>query len=167
MQNRESLHPGRVKLIPVDEANGIYDMVMADEPTQVGTPLRKETLLSDEAAADVKGYAAQAGIICIDGDEITEDMDLTVSQAIDVLAIAGHVYGESTDQNADSIVEIYEDEQYGLPSKLDLTGGAMKGNISFSGGVLLPIFPLPRLMATPLTKAMWTPQFNRKQTIPT
>lgn len=50
MQDRKSLHAGRIKLIPVDAANGIFDMVAADEPTQVGTPLNKETLLSDVAA---------------------------------------------------------------------------------------------------------------------
>lgn len=51
MQDRTSRYPGRVKLVPVDEANGIYDMIRADEPTQAGDPLSKKTFLKDETAA--------------------------------------------------------------------------------------------------------------------
>lgn len=50
MKNRESLHPGRIKLVPVDAANGIYDMIRADEPTDPGTALNK-TLLDYAVAA--------------------------------------------------------------------------------------------------------------------
>lgn len=50
MKNRESLYPGRVKLTPVDAANGIYDLVRADEPQEPGTPLNK-TLLDFAVAA--------------------------------------------------------------------------------------------------------------------
>lgn len=51
MQNRAPKYPGRVKLVPVDDANGIYDMIRADEPTQPGDPLNKATLLQDDTAA--------------------------------------------------------------------------------------------------------------------
>lgn len=51
MQNRTPKYPGRVKLVPVDAANGIYDMIRADEPTQPGDPLNKNTFLKDETAA--------------------------------------------------------------------------------------------------------------------
>ena len=51
MQDRASLYPGRVKLIPVTGQENTYDMVRADEPTQEGTPINKYTLLQDEIAA--------------------------------------------------------------------------------------------------------------------
>lgn len=51
MKDRACKYPGRVKLVPVDAANGIYDMIRADEPTQTGDPLNKNTFLTDETAA--------------------------------------------------------------------------------------------------------------------
>lgn len=53
MKNRESLYPGRVKLTAVDEANGIYDLVRADEPVEEGTPLNKRLLDFAVAACGV------------------------------------------------------------------------------------------------------------------
>lgn len=50
MQNRVPLYPGRVRMTPVSEQTNVYDMERADQPTQVGTPLNAETLLSDETA---------------------------------------------------------------------------------------------------------------------
>lgn len=50
MQDRTPTYPGRVKLVPVDAANGIYDLIRADEPTQSGDPLNKNTFLKDETA---------------------------------------------------------------------------------------------------------------------
>ena len=50
MYNRESLHPGRVKMIPVAGQENVYDMTMADDPTQEGTPPTKENLLKDKTA---------------------------------------------------------------------------------------------------------------------
>lgn len=46
MLDRISRYPGRIKLIPVDANNGIYDVVRADEPTQEGTPLNTANLFS-------------------------------------------------------------------------------------------------------------------------
>lgn len=51
MQDRVSLHPGRVKLVPVAGQENTYDMVRADSPTQEGTPLNKDSLLKDATAA--------------------------------------------------------------------------------------------------------------------
>lgn len=51
MQDRVSLYPGRVKLIPVTGQENTYDMVRADEPTQEGTPLNTENLLKVATAA--------------------------------------------------------------------------------------------------------------------
>lgn len=51
MKDRVSLHPGRVKLIPVAGQENVYDTVRADEPTQEGDPLSKATFLKDATAA--------------------------------------------------------------------------------------------------------------------
>ena len=51
MQDRVSMHPGRVKLVPVAGQENTYDMVRADSPTQEGTPLNKGSLLKDATAA--------------------------------------------------------------------------------------------------------------------
>ena len=51
MQDRVSLYPGRVKLVPVAGQENTYDMVRADSPTQEGTPLSKESFLKDATAA--------------------------------------------------------------------------------------------------------------------
>lgn len=59
MKDRVSRYPGRVKLVPVDGQANTYDMVNADEPTVVGTPLNKASLLSD-ATAELFGLNASA-----------------------------------------------------------------------------------------------------------
>lgn len=51
MQDRVPLYPGRVKLTPVAGQENTYDMVRADQPTQAGTPLNKDSLLKDATAA--------------------------------------------------------------------------------------------------------------------
>lgn len=51
MQDRVSLYPGRVKLVPVAGQENTYDMVRADSPTQEGTTLNKDSLLKDATAA--------------------------------------------------------------------------------------------------------------------
>lgn len=60
MKNRESLYPGRIKLTPVDAANGIYDLIRADEPQEVGTPLNKKLLDYAVAACGVTAGTATA-----------------------------------------------------------------------------------------------------------
>ena len=60
MKNRESLYPGRVKLTPVDAANGIYDLVRADEPQEEGTPLNKKLLDFAVSACGVAAGTATA-----------------------------------------------------------------------------------------------------------
>lgn len=51
MQDRVPLYPGRVKLTPVAGQENTYDMVRADQPTQDGTPLNKDSLLKDTTAS--------------------------------------------------------------------------------------------------------------------
>ena len=55
MQDRVSLYPGRLKLVPVPGQENTYDMVRADSPTQEGTPLNKDSLLKDATAALLGG----------------------------------------------------------------------------------------------------------------
>jgi hypothetical protein len=66
MKNRESRHPGRVKLIPVDVANGIYDMERADDPIDPGTPLNKKLL--DFAVAACGATAGTASAYTLDDE---------------------------------------------------------------------------------------------------
>lgn len=60
MKNRDSAHPGRIKLTPVDAANGIYDLTRADEPRDEGTPLNKKLLDFAVAACGVTAGTATA-----------------------------------------------------------------------------------------------------------
>lgn len=53
MQDRISTYPGRVTLVPVSGQENTYTLTRADDPTQVGTPLNKQTLLSDETVAAI------------------------------------------------------------------------------------------------------------------
>lgn len=53
MQDRISNHPGRWLLTPVQGESNVYDMTRADDPTVQGTPLNKDTLLTDPTAAAI------------------------------------------------------------------------------------------------------------------
>lgn len=59
MQNRVPTYPNRVRLTQV--SGDIYDLTRADEPTEVGTPLNKETLLSDDAVSALTGAGLTLG----------------------------------------------------------------------------------------------------------
>ncbi len=51
MQDRVPVYPGRVTLTPVAGQANTYDMVRADQPTQEGTPLNKDSLLKDRTVS--------------------------------------------------------------------------------------------------------------------
>ena len=53
MKDRIPTYAGRVNLIPVPNQPNTYDVARADEPVQEGTPLNKNTLLTDETAAEL------------------------------------------------------------------------------------------------------------------
>lgn len=56
MKNRVPKYPGRIKLKDVLTGEELlYDMTRADEPTEDGTPINKETLLTDQTAAMYPG----------------------------------------------------------------------------------------------------------------
>lgn len=61
MKDRVPTYPGRVKLTPVAGQENTYDMERADSPTQEGTPLNKETLLTDTVAA-LLGLSGEATV---------------------------------------------------------------------------------------------------------
>lgn len=51
MKDRIPTYPGRVRLVPVTGETDLYTLTRADEPTQEGTPLNKNSLLKDSTAA--------------------------------------------------------------------------------------------------------------------
>ena len=53
MKDRIPKYAGRVRLTPVVGAENTYDMERADDPYQVGTPLNKMSLLTDESAIEI------------------------------------------------------------------------------------------------------------------
>lgn len=66
VKDRVPTYAGRIKLTVVDEANGIYDMSRADEPSVVGTPLN--ATLFNSIAADLKAlYEALANALPMAG----------------------------------------------------------------------------------------------------
>ena len=89
MKNRESLYPGRIKLTPVDAANGIYDLVRADEPQEEGTPLNKKLLDFTVAACGVTAGTATA--LTLDGEfaegfTLTHGAKITANVHVDISA---------------------------------------------------------------------------------
>ena len=50
MKDRISTYPGRVRLIPVEGQENVFDLTRADEPLQIGTPLNRNSLLKDDTA---------------------------------------------------------------------------------------------------------------------
>lgn len=58
MQDRVPTYPGRVRLVPVQGQDGVYDMTLVDEATVVGTSLNKATLLTDATAALLESLGA-------------------------------------------------------------------------------------------------------------
>ena len=65
MKDRVSKYPGRVKLIPVEGQENVYDLRRADEPEEEGTPLNAATFLRD-ATAELAGLSRM-------GSEATPD----------------------------------------------------------------------------------------------
>lgn len=66
MKDREPLHAGRVQLVPVAGETNVYDMTMADQPLELGTPLNKA--LFDHFIAAVGTTAGTATALTLAGD---------------------------------------------------------------------------------------------------
>ena len=91
MKDRIAKYPGRVKLTPVSGQTNVYDMTRLDDPTQVGDPLNKNTLLKDATAAlfglganavpdEVLALIANERIPVVDATSSTDDMDVYAAQ---------------------------------------------------------------------------------------
>ena len=74
MKNRIPRYPGRIRLTPIDAANGIYDLTRADDPEEVGTPLAKKLL--DFAVAACGVTAGTSTAYTLDG-ELVDGFTLT------------------------------------------------------------------------------------------
>lgn len=116
MKNRESLYPGRIKLTPVDAANGIYDLVRADEPQEEGTPLNKALLDYAVAACGVTAGTATAltlddafgGFTLVDGAKINFRLHVA-SGANPTLNVNGTGAKALVDMNGAAIAPISSD----------------------------------------------------------
>ena len=78
MKDRIPLYPGRVILTPVPGQNNTYDMIRADQPQQEGTPLNKESFLTDETAAAI----ASATKIANSSDPVINEMLANIAAVI-------------------------------------------------------------------------------------
>lgn len=66
MKDRIPLNPGRVRLTPVTGETNLFDMEMADNPTELGTALNKA--LFDHAFAAIGTTAGTATALTLAGD---------------------------------------------------------------------------------------------------
>lgn len=83
MKDRVPRYPGRVKMTPVAGQANTYDMVRADEPTQVGTPLNKKLLDFAVAANGVTHGTATAYILDADGFTLTDGAKVNFKLHVD------------------------------------------------------------------------------------
>ena len=83
MKDRVPRYPGRVKLTPVAGQSNTFDMVRADEPTQVGTPLNKKLLDFAVAANGVTHGTATAYILDADGFTLTDGAKVNFKLHVD------------------------------------------------------------------------------------
>lgn len=115
MKDRVPSYPGRVQLTQV--SGNIYDLEMADQPTEQGTPLNKATLLQD-STAELYGFSTS--------DNATPD-DI-FNAALDVIPTV-HLNNVFTDygpqrHDADAI----------SVNRSYLAGASVGGNALFAGG---------------------------------
>lgn len=108
MTDRQSLHPGRVLLTNVNTGESeLYDLTMADEPTDEGTPPTKEHLLTDETETLLFGDTA--------------DRDVNKSLAF----VGTKLKLISGDQ---AIIDLTVVDQYGNPVKNVLVSGIVSAD---------------------------------------
>lgn len=94
VKDRVPLYPGRVKLTPVSGQENTYDMVRADSPTQVGTPINKALLdkKADTLTENVTVYVSKSGNDN-SGDGSSTKPFLTIQKAVDSIPknLGGHI----------------------------------------------------------------------------
>lgn len=113
MYDRSPKYPGRIKLIPVEGQDGVYDMVRADEPEREGSALNAANLLSDEVIEKLH----------LDGTSVPND-------AFNLFSVVNEynrywwkraatssvmVESRSTETNVTVITVYYESEYDGIP----------------------------------------------------
>ena len=154
MKDRASRYPGRVKLIPVEGQADVFDMVLMDEPTEFGTPLVKENLLSDETVNGLGGIYSQAG-------ELIEDP--TVNDAIYYAGNIAQYAAETADSHTTPIENLHtqlnkfeDDTNIAIgditSSMLTSSGFTMDGNISMGGANTVTDLKAPSATSDAATK---------------
>ena len=66
-KNRETTHPGRIRLTPVENQINVYDVELLDGATQQGTPLNAENF--EQFRQDILEAAVNLGIKGDKGDQ--------------------------------------------------------------------------------------------------
>ena len=164
MQDRVSLYPGRVKLVPVAGQENTYDMVRADSPTQNGTPLNKGSLLKDATAALLGGDSSmlpdEALVILktlVDNAQTSADEKakiqtgsyigtgtygsnnpntLTFDFEPKLLIVSGTVNGHSTTKQTYGVTVIYIEGQNEYGFLVQTNGGYVNGNVYRDGNTI-------------------------------
>lgn len=149
MKDRVPLYPGRVKLTPVSGQENTYDMVRADEPTQEGTPLNKDSLLKDATAAmygmpntavpdEVLAFLSKAALLDENGN-VTDFSGVVKGVQIDTGSYAGTgTYGARNPINlifsfTPKIVFVFPETNAGLTQANNNTSGTNLGLIAING----------------------------------
>lgn len=116
MQDRIPLHPGRVRLTPVEGQDGIYDLERADEPLQIGTPLNKENLLTDTVATFLGLTGAQTPAQALEKlsanlhyEEITETSIWTVPAGL----VGGKIFAMVVGGGGSGCIHVNASDGYG------------------------------------------------------
>lgn len=81
MKDRVPTKPGRIQLVPSADGDDLFVLTRSDEPTQIGTPLNKSTLLSD----------ATVTALGLPGDDPTVDDALAFTYAHSAFVRAGEI----------------------------------------------------------------------------
>lgn len=118
MQDRIPLYPGRVTLTPVSGQANTYDMARADQPTEEGTPLNKNTLLKDATAA-LYGLGSDAvpdDVLGMLGDSI--QLEANAVPSCEEKTIGQFSVGQEVKINENGGLKSYIVIQQGKPSAL-------------------------------------------------
>lgn len=142
-QNRVPLYPGRVTMTPVSGQANTYDMERADQPTQEGTPLNRDTLR--KLQADIRTYPIASGQSISAGDVVDIDENGELVQTVTaeknkeiVILQNNSSYITATKLNDDQVLCIvsYTDQiNYSTAILVDAESGERIKNNNFPGGV--------------------------------
>lgn len=113
-QNRVPLYPGRVTLTPV--SGNTYDMERADQPTQEGTPLNRDTLR--KLQADIRTYPIASGYSISAGDVV----DVSGGQVVKTVEAVANVETQLTSSAVTDTSVIFLNENYSVVSVLQSAG---------------------------------------------